>query len=139
MADRIDRMADGKLALVDYKTGNPPGPKAVAEGYSMQLGLLGLIAERGGFPGVEGEAAAFEYWSLAKKAGRLGFVASPVGGRTGHDPEDFTSRAAAHFVAAAEAWLTGEAPFTAKLHPEYAPYGEYDQLMRLDEWYGREG
>jgi ATP-dependent helicase/nuclease subunit B len=44
-----------------------------------------------------------------------------------------------NFAAAAEAWLTGEAPFTAKLHPEYAPYGEYDQLMRLDEWYGREG
>ena len=26
----------------------------------------------------------------------------------------------------------------AKLHPEYAPYAEYDQLMRRDEWYGRE-
>jgi ATP-dependent helicase/nuclease subunit B len=25
------------------------------------------------------------------------------------------------------------------LHPEYAPYGDYDQLMRRDEWYGREG
>ena len=28
--------------------------------------------------------------------------------------------------------------FTAKLVPEYAPYAEYDQLMRRDEWYGRE-
>jgi len=139
MADRLDRLADGRLAIVDYKTGSPPGPKAVAEGFSMQLGLLGLIAERGGFAGVEGEAACFEYWSLAKKAGKLGYVASPVGGRTGHDPEDFTRRAAAHFAAAAETWLTGRAPFTAKLHPEYAPYGEYDQLMRLEEWYGREG
>ncbi|MFL6862067.1 MAG: double-strand break repair protein AddB [Allosphingosinicella sp.] len=138
MADRLDRLADGRLAIVDYKTGMPPGPKAVAEGYSMQLGLLGLIAEQGGFAGIEGEAAAFEYWSLARKAGKLGHVASPVGGRTGQDAEDFTRRAAAHFIAAAEAWLTGEAPFTAKLHPEYAPYGEYDQLMRLEEWYGRE-
>jgi ATP-dependent helicase/nuclease subunit B len=138
IADRIDRLGDGRLALVDYKTGSPPGPKAVAEGFSMQLGLLGLIAERGGFDGVEGEAAAFEYWSLAKKAGKLGYVASPVGGRTGQDAEDFTARAAAHFSASAENWLTGEAPFTAKLHPEYAPYGDYDQLMRLEEWYGRE-
>mgnify|MGYP006142135021 CR=1 FL=1 len=39
--------------------------------------------------------------------------------------------------AAAGQWLTGSEPFTAKLHPEYAPYGDYDQLMRLDEWYGR--
>jgi ATP-dependent helicase/nuclease subunit B len=138
-ADRIDRLADGSLAIVDYKTGTPPGPKAVAEGYSMQLGLLGLIAERGGFEEIEGAAAGFEYWSLAKKAGKLGYVTSPVGGRTGFDPADFTARAERNLVAAAETWLTGSAPFTAKLHPEYAPYGEYDQLMRLDEWYGRDG
>ena len=35
-------------------------------------------------------------------------------------------------------WLTGDEPFTAKLNPAYAPYGDYDQLMRLEEWYGRE-
>jgi ATP-dependent helicase/nuclease subunit B len=137
-ADRIDRQADGSLAIVDYKTGTPPGPRAVAEGYSMQLGLLGLIAERGGFEGIEGIPAAFEYWSLARKAGKLGHVASPVGGRSGLDPADFTAMAERNFIAAARAWLTGDAPFTAKLHPEHAPYGEYDQLMRFDEWYGRE-
>jgi ATP-dependent helicase/nuclease subunit B len=138
MADRIDRLADGSLAIVDYKTGTPPGPKAVAEGYSMQLGLLGLIAERGGFAGIDGVPACFEYWSLAKKAGKLGFVASPIAGRNAIDPADFTTLAARNFIAAAQTWLTGDAPFTAKLHPEYAPYGDYDQLMRLDEWYGRD-
>src|SRR3546814_530103 len=54
-ADRIDRDADDGLVIVDYKTGAPPSNKAVAEGYSMQLGLLGLIAERGGFKEMEGE------------------------------------------------------------------------------------
>jgi ATP-dependent helicase/nuclease subunit B len=139
LADRIDLLADGSLAIVDYKTGTPPRAKAVAEGYSMQLGLLGLIAERGGFRDIDGVPACFEYWSLAKKAGRIGHVASPVGGRNGIDPAEFTTVAARNFIAAAEAWLTGSEPFTAKLHPEYAPYGEYDQLMRLEEWYGREG
>ena len=104
----------------------------------MQLGLLGLIAERGGFKDVEGVPACFEYWSLAKKAGKLGFVASPVGGRNGIDPAEFTAIAARNFTAAADKWLTGDAPFTAKLNPAYAPYAEFDQLMRLDEWYGRE-
>jgi ATP-dependent helicase/nuclease subunit B len=137
-ADRIDRFADGSLAIVDYKTGTPPGPKAVAEGYSMQLGLLGLIAERGGFQGIEGVPACFEYWSLARKAGRLGYVASPIGGRHGIDAAEFTTMAERNFLAAAGRWLTGDEPFTAKLHPEHAPYGDYDQLMRLDEWYGRE-
>ncbi|PSJ37261.1 double-strand break repair protein AddB [Allosphingosinicella deserti] len=139
IADRIDRLVDGSLAIVDYKTGTPPGPKAVGEGYSMQLGLLGLIAEHGGFADIEGVPACFEYWSLAKKAGKLGYVASPVAGRNGIDPAEFTTLAARNFISAAEAWLTGDTPFTAKLHPEYAPYGDYDQLMRLDEWYGREG
>ncbi|HEY6916207.1 MAG TPA: double-strand break repair protein AddB [Allosphingosinicella sp.] len=139
-ADRVDRAADGSLVIVDYKTGMPPAPKAVAGGYSLQLGLLGLIAEDSeGFEGVNGEAAGFEYWSLARKNGRLGFIASPVGGRSEINPADFTKHAAALFTQVAEAWLTGNAPFTAKLHPEYAPYDDYDQLMRLDEWYGREG
>jgi ATP-dependent helicase/nuclease subunit B len=142
--DRIDRMAGGGLAIVDYKTGQPPAKKAVGAGYSLQLGLLGLIAERGGFPQIEGAAACFEYWSLARcpsgeRAGRRGFVSSPIGGRNDLDAAEFTDLAAVHFIAAAEAWLTGAEPFTAKLHPEYAPYGDYDQLMRRDEWYGREG
>ena len=137
-ADRIDRLADGGLAIVDYKTGRAPSTKAVHDGYAMQLGLIGLIAERAGFAGVEGVPAAFEYWSLARDRGKLGYVASPASGRGGVDPADFTALAARNFIVAASKWLTGTEPFTAKLHPEYAPYGEYDQLMRLDEWYGRE-
>jgi ATP-dependent helicase/nuclease subunit B len=137
-ADRIDRLSDGRLAIVDYKTGAAPSTKAVREGYAMQLGLLGLIAERGGFEEIEGIAACFEYWSLAKDRGKLGHVTSPVGGRNGIDPAEFTALAEENFIAAARKWLTGEEPFTAKLHPEHAPYGDYDQLMRLDEWYGRE-
>jgi ATP-dependent helicase/nuclease subunit B len=138
MADRIDRAADGSLVILDYKTGKPPGPKAVAEGYSMQLGLLGLMAERGGFKDVQGRPSAFEYWSLAKDKGRIGHVTTPIGGRNGIEASEFTVMAERNFIAAARTWLTGDAPFTAKLHPQYAPYAEYDQLMRLDEWYGRE-
>ncbi len=137
--DRIDRLSDGTLAIVDYKTGKPPGTKQVAAGFSLQLGLLGAIAQAGGFAGAEGTPAAFEYWSLASDKGKLGYVKSPVGGK-GADaiaPEDFTRHAARALAAAAARWLTGHEPFTAKLHPELAPYADYNQLMRLDEWYGR--
>ncbi len=139
--DRIDRLADGSLAIVDYKTGKPPSLAAVREGFSLQLGLLGLIAERGGFEGVEGRASAFEYWSLSRNPrGGFGYVESPCDTRRRDylPADDFVDAAVAQFEGAARMWLTGDEPFTAKLHPDYAPYAEYDQLMRRDEWYGRD-
>jgi ATP-dependent helicase/nuclease subunit B len=48
-ADRIDRLADGSLAITDYKTGAVPTRKEVMTGYRLQLGILGLIAREGGF------------------------------------------------------------------------------------------
>jgi ATP-dependent helicase/nuclease subunit B len=139
--DRIDRMAEAGLAVIDYKTGQPPSAAALRAGFSLQLGLLGLIAERGGFEGISGTATAFEYWSLGRKGDSFGYVTSPVdpeGKRDRIVTSEFTATAAHHFADAVREWLTGTAPFTAKLHPEYAPYAEYDQLMRRDEWYGRE-
>ncbi|WP_375427525.1 double-strand break repair protein AddB [uncultured Sphingomonas sp.] len=139
--DRIDRLPDGGIAIVDYKTGQAPSTAAVREGFSMQLGMLGVIAERGGFPGVSGTAGAFEYWSLARSRDGFGKVVSPVdpdGAKDKVRTDEFVGRAAAQFTEAAGKWLTGDAPFEAKVKPEYAPYTEYDQLMRLDEWYGRE-
>ena len=133
-ADRIDRLADGSLAIVDYKTGKAPAQKAVDAGFALQLGLLGLIAEAGGFEGIDGCPRAHEYWSLTKYRDQFGQMTCPdrkMGG------EDFLAHARAHFLAAAAKWLTGEEPFTAKLNPAYAPWGDYDQLMRLEEWYGR--
>jgi ATP-dependent helicase/nuclease subunit B len=139
--DRLDRLADGSLAVIDYKTGKPPSLAAVREGFSLQLGLLGLIAERGGFDGIEGRVRCFEYWSLSRnRAGGFGYVESPCDSRRRDylPADDFIDRAVAQFEGAARMWLTGGEPFTAKLHPDYAPYAEYDQLMRRDEWYGRD-
>jgi ATP-dependent helicase/nuclease subunit B len=137
-ADRIDRCVDGRLAIVDYKTGQPPAAKAVAAGFAMQMGLLGAIARNGGFEQVAGEAAHLEYWSLAKRPdGGFGKVVDAAR-RAKLSPDAFVSAARRDFEEAAAKWLTGDAPFTAKLHPAFAPYGEYDQLMRLQEWYGRE-
>jgi len=133
-ADRIDRLPGGGLAVIDYKTGQPPSQKAVIEGFALQLGLLGLIGRAGGFEGVSGDPEAFEYWSLARYRGRFGRVMRPD---KDMQPGEFLDHAYRNFADAARRWLTGNEPFTAKLNPAYAPYGEYDQLMRLEEWYGR--
>ena len=134
-ADRIDRLPDGSLAIIDYKTGQPPSQKSVREGFSLQLGLLGLIGRAGGFDGAPGDPEAFEYWSLARYRGKFGRLMRPD---KDMQPGEFLDHAYRNFKEAAERWLTGDDAFTAKLNPAYAPYGDYDQLMRLEEWYGRE-
>jgi ATP-dependent helicase/nuclease subunit B len=133
--DRIDLIGNRGLAIVDYKTGKAPAQKAVDAGFALQLGLLGLIARAGGFPDVNGEPEAHEYWSLTKDRDRFGKRVCPD---KKMGAANFLAHAEAQFRDAAAKWLTGDEPFTAKLNPAYAPYGDYDQLMRLEEWYGRE-
>ena len=104
----------------------------------MQLGLLAAIAEDGGFDDIDGRVGRFEYWSLARDGEGFGKVTQPVGGRDQIAAEDFVGRAKRIFSDAAGDWLTGDAPFIAKLAPDFALSEDYDQLMRRDEWYGRE-
>lgn len=139
-ADRIDRQADGSLAIVDYKTGGPPKALQVKEGFALQLGLIAMIAEAGGFKDVEGKASGFEYWSLAKsRGGEFGYVTEPV---TDEEKkwekmvprEDFLPETERYLNDALDRWIYGTTPFTARLNPELANYADYDQLMRLDEW-----
>lgn len=141
-ADRIDMLPDGSVGIVDYKTGQPPSALQVKAGYALQLGLLGLIVENGGFSDLgDGKTvSAFEYWSLAKGKEGFGYRFQPTNEKGGDKKvatADLTDHAAAHFTAAAEKWLTGNAPFEAELNPDLPSYGEFDQLMRLEEWYGR--
>jgi ATP-dependent helicase/nuclease subunit B len=132
--DRIDRLAGGGLAIIDYKTGAPPTQKAVREGFALQLGLLGLIGRAGGFADAQGDPEAFEYWSLQRYRGSFGRLMCPDKDMAAGE---FLEHAYRNFADAAGKWLSGSEPFTAKLNPAYAPYGDYDQLMRLEEWYGR--
>ena len=89
----------------------------------------------GGFGEVKVETGAHEYWSLAKKNGKFGYRWAPD---SDEGPEAFVAHAYAHFADAAQKWLLGDEPFQAKLNPAFAPYEDYDQLMRLEEWYGRD-
>ena len=67
-ADRIDETRDGKLRIIDYKTGKARSVKEVEAGFAPQLPLEGLIAEAGGFEGIgAAEVEELIYWQLGIK------------------------------------------------------------------------
>jgi len=138
-ADRIDRLSDGTLAIVDYKSGRVPTKSQVEKGFALQLGLLGLIAREGGFENdvPAGNATGFEYWSLGKRGGEFGFIDVPMKlgkAQKGLTPEDFLPEHERFLGEAIRKYLLGNAPFTAKENPDYEGYSDFDQLMRLQEW-----
>lgn len=142
-ADRIDRLADGTLAIVDYKTGNVPTKKQVEKGFALQLGLLGLIAEHGAFTDgkrgevVKGEASRFEYWSFKKEDEGFGKCEVPMkltDRQSGLTPEEFLPHHADKLGLAIQRYIKGTDRFLARENPDYKGYTEYDQLMRLEEW-----
>lgn len=132
--DRLDRDVGGSLVILDYKTGEPHSVKAVEAGHAMQLGLIAIMAEAGAFKGVEGVVEGLEYWSFARRAeGNFGKIRPVVKRGNARALLTVTEE---YFRAAVETWLTGEAPFVAKLRPK-ATYGDYDHLMRYEEWFGK--
>jgi double-strand break repair protein AddB len=55
--DRIDQLADGRLYLIDYKTGSPP-TKPQQKHFDKQLFLTAAMAEAGGFKGLDPQEVA---------------------------------------------------------------------------------
>lgn len=135
--DRIDQMADGSLAIVDYKTGTPPSVASVRNGDILQLALLGLLIEHGGVFDIKGTVTQFEYWSMAQDTKKkvAGYIRSILGtGKNALSAEDFLNQAQDRFIAVTNDYFHHQTPFTARPHRGKKLYDEYVQLMRFDEW-----
>jgi ATP-dependent helicase/nuclease subunit B len=134
-ADRIEKRADGALAIIDYKTGaNLPTAGEIEAGFRPQLPLEAAMAAAGAFgPALAGPAGELVYWHLTG-----GYV-------SGEERNVFRSdstRIAASVATAAEklaamvvAFDDPEKPYLSQPHPGRAPrFSDYTQLARVAEW-----
>jgi ATP-dependent helicase/nuclease subunit B len=133
-ADRVDVLRGGEtLRIVDFKTGTLPKAKEVENGTAPQLPLEALIAERGGFPGLQGQVTALEYWRLQgglEEGERLPLKL---------DVGRAVDRAEQALIRLADRFLFGDAPFVAQPHPRRRAASEYQHLARAAEWSAVEG
>lgn len=129
-ADRLDRLRDGSIALIDYKTGQPPSVKEVAAGYAPQLPLEAAIARFGGFHEVAAaEPSQLLYWRL--KGGEGGGEERSAG----EDVFTLATEALDGLRALVAAFDDPTTPYAARPHPEHAPkYSDYLHLARVREW-----
>jgi ATP-dependent helicase/nuclease subunit B len=130
VADRIDRLTDGTLAIVDYKTGAPPSQKEVAAGFAPQLPLEAAMATAGGFADVAAAPVTeLDFWRL-----KGGDPAGEVRG-AGDDPGTLAEEALEGLVRLVAAFDFPDTAYRARPHPEHAPrYSDYQHLARVKEW-----
>jgi ATP-dependent helicase/nuclease subunit B len=133
-ADRIERRADGRLAILDYKTGQPPSQGDVDAGLAAQLPLEAAMALHGAFgPGLQQETAELAYWQLSG-----GFERGKVCGLYRNDSAKIAAGVAAalkSLLALIDRFDDPAQPYLAQPDPGRAPrFPQYDQLARVGEW-----
>jgi ATP-dependent helicase/nuclease subunit B len=129
-ADRIDLLPDGRLRILDYKTGVPPTDQDVRLGFSPQLPLEGAIAMAQGFEGITArEIESLQFWWL--KGDIQGGVIKTLPG----DPHDLSTKALEGLERMVCLFENEYIPYPAQPLPTKGlKYNDYAHLARLQEW-----
>ena len=124
-ADRIDETKDGKVNIIDYKTGKARSVKEVSRGFAPQLPLEGLIAQNGGFANIPAaEVEKLIYWQLGVKD----TVVDDKVGKVITENEEHLKETINLFDFETTAYICHPNP---KRIPEYS---DYEHLARVKEW-----
>ncbi|MEF3045938.1 double-strand break repair protein AddB [Pseudotabrizicola sp. L79] len=123
--DRIDRLEDGTLHLMDYKTGTPPSAAQIAS-YAKQLHLAALLAEAGGFGGLGPQTVSrISYIGLAGD-GKL--TSMPVTEASLTETRDGLMRLIRSYMTHGQGYIARRAVQTEQSK------GDFDHLARFGEW-----
>lgn len=126
-ADRVDKLQDGRLAIYDYKAGDPPSPKQVTF-FAKQLTLLAIIAENSSSEYVEKDVV-----------GKLAYLTLKSGKNAGGERQvEFEENAFQRLEELLLRWGKAEEPYLARAAPEMTTFeSDYAHLSRFGEWTDR--
>jgi double-strand break repair protein AddB len=123
--DRIDRLDDGRLLLIDYKTGDPPSEKQQRT-FDKQLLLAAAMAERGGFASLGlSEAARIAFVGLKAELKTVETDLAP--GQIGAVWDEFV-RLISAYAQPGQGYTARRALMSEK------DQSDYDHLSRYGEW-----
>ncbi len=146
-ADRIDLFKDGAVAVLDYKTGQPPSEKMVQSLLAPQLALEAAMVREGAFDqpghgpfkGREIREAAYLHLTGGRKGGAWERRAKPE--KEGRGPDDLAAAALEELIKLVRHFRLVTTGYTSRPRVQFekARSGDYDHLARVAEWAAGEG
>ena len=142
-ADRIDLLADGSVAIYDFKTGTPQTDRTVFAGLTPQMTLEAAMARAGAFDEalqkqghapLAGRTVSDLAWLAIGKAGRSDPYVSAV--LKDETPDDLAAHAQAMLAGLVAAFDAEDHPYLSRARPmmERDRFGDYDHLARVRAW-----
>ena len=133
-ADRLELTADGRVHVLDFKTGPEPSTKMVKAGFSPQLTLTAAIIARGGFtdlgPRPPGDLV------YVRITGRSPAGKEVVSLAAGHESEEGSEKAYAGLQDLIARYENPAHPYRSRTAPQFVKSyaSDYDHLARVYEW-----
>ncbi len=124
-ADRVDETLDGKINIIDYKTGRTRTATEVKRGYAPQLPIEGLIAAEGGFDNInKADINSLMYWKLGAETITIDDALS-----------DILNQTKEHILEVINLFDFETTGYLSRPNPKNAPeYSDYEHLARVKEW-----
>ncbi|MAP95739.1 MAG: hypothetical protein CMK07_12385 [Ponticaulis sp.] len=131
-ADLVETLANGSLAITDFKTGKPPSNRQVLSGLSPQLPLLGAMAALSAEEDKPtGPPADFFYVGFGSGGG----VQQVQDGRKPVDAQELAGAALAGLKDLLTSFAKEDTPYLSGPRIQFQRgWSDYDQLSRRQEW-----
>ncbi len=133
-ADRVDQLASGELAVIDYKTGSVPRKQDIAAAIAVQLPLEGAIAAAGGFDGIAAApVATLQHWKLG--GGNPAGIVDPASDEPAALITQVLAAIRVHIARYDDPAMPYRAVPIARWRPRYSDYAHLERLTESeDEW-----